>query len=211
MRYFMVNPRIEAICPMRALVFLLLLCAAGAVPAQMEAYQASVNVPDQSAGARDSALREALGQVIGRVSGESAVGQASAVLARASQLVQRYGYERDEQKQLVMTAAFDPKAVDAALKAQGLPVFGVVAGPVEDVGVSVSGLHSSGDYARVLNALRAMPGVKAVQVRSAEGDRVRLSVRAEGGASRLAGAVSIGGTLVRSQESGPELAFTLAQ
>lgn len=196
---------------MRILLVAALLLASPGLSAQFNPYEASVAVADQSTATRDAGLREALSEVIGRVSGEASLGQAGPILARAPQLVQRYGFQRDEYEQLKLTAAFDPRAVEAALKAQNLPVFGVLAGPVEDVGVVVTNVRSGADYARVLATLRAVPGVKALQVLGAGGDRVDLRVRAEGGASRLAGAVSIGGVLVRDVGASGGLSFALSR
>lgn len=191
---------------------LLLACAVSAL-AQTDVYTASVPVADQSAASRDAALRDALTQVIAHISGQGAAAGAAAVVARAPQLVQSFGYAPDPvTKQLRLTASFDPRGVDAALNNQNMPVFGVVAGPVEDVAVVVSGLHSGADYARALGALRGVPGVKSLTVMSAGADHISLSVRVEGGAGRLAGAASVGGVLARGEAvpSGA-LAFTLGR
>lgn len=88
-------------------------------------YEASVAVPDQSAGQREPALRRALENVLVRVTGQRHPGAALGVLDRANVLVQGYGYEKEaDGKGLRLRAQFDPRAVDAALRALGVPVWG---------------------------------------------------------------------------------------
>ena len=110
-----------------ALAGVLLLAAldAAAVPVR-GLYEASVPVPDQTAPARDPALKQALDAVLVRVTGlRTLPPQADAVRARASALVQGYGYEpAPSGTGLMLHAQFDPRAVEAALRAQGLPVWG---------------------------------------------------------------------------------------
>lgn len=88
-------------------------------------YETSVAVPDQSAAARDPALRRALAAVLVRVTGLRDAAAASTILDRATVLVQGYGYEPTPSGQgLRLRATFDSRAVDAALRNLGLPVWG---------------------------------------------------------------------------------------
>lgn len=88
-------------------------------------YEASVVVPDQSPQHRDPALRRALQSVLVRVTGQRDPVAAASVVERASVLVQGYGYEAAPTGTgLRLRAQFDPRAVDAALRALGLPVWG---------------------------------------------------------------------------------------
>lgn len=90
-------------------------------------YEARVPVPDQSPGLREQALRQALEAVLVRVTGSRSLPAADAatLLARASNLVQGYGYEPSASGQgLQLKAQFDSRAVDALLRQQGLPVWG---------------------------------------------------------------------------------------
>lgn len=89
-------------------------------------YEARVPVPDQSPQPREQALQRALEVVLVRLTGSRTLpAEAVAVLARASQLVQGYGYETSASGQgLQLKAQFDSRAVDALLRQQGLPVWG---------------------------------------------------------------------------------------
>lgn len=192
---------------MRALFKLIFLLWSGLglaqVPTAVQPYEARVPVADQSPALRDAALREALRTVINRVSGEGAEFTAADLLGRARQLVQRYGYEREPDGSLVLVAGFDGRALESRLKALGLPVWGVHAAQVEDVSLRIAGLDSAQSYAQIVGAVRALPGVRAVQPFMAENDRLDLRVRAEGGAGRLSGALLTTGLLTRdSAEAG---------
>ncbi|WP_028081869.1 DUF2066 domain-containing protein [Solimonas soli] len=171
-------------------------------------YEGRVGVADQSAASRDQGLREALAQVVGRVSGVDALGSAAPVLGRAAQYVQQYGFTQEPGGALQLVARFDKTAVDAQLRALGLPVWGYASAPAEELKLSVSGLRGSADYARVLSTLRAVPGVKAVAVQGAEADRLQLGVRAEGGSARLAAALA-GGRVLVADGAAPLAAGTL--
>ena len=107
-----------------ALVLLAAALPAAAVPVR-GLYEASVPVSDQSPQLRDPALRRALSSVLVRVTGMRDPAAAVSVLDRASVLVQGYGYEAAPGGTgLRLRAQFDPRAVDAALRNLGLPVWG---------------------------------------------------------------------------------------
>ena len=107
-----------------ALALLAAALPAAAVPVR-GLYEASVPVPDQSPQQREPALRRALETVLVRVTGQRHPGAALAVLDRATVLVQGYGYENAPGGSgLRLRAQFDPRAVDAAVRAYGLPVWG---------------------------------------------------------------------------------------
>lgn len=104
-----------------------LLAAAPAHAVQMRGlYEASVPVADQNPAARDGALREALQAVLVKLIGTRTLpAEAQSVLQRASVLVQGYGYQpAPGGKGLLLHAQFDPRAVEAALRSHGLPVWG---------------------------------------------------------------------------------------
>lgn len=171
-----------------ALLLLLAPLAQAQTPPSAEAYVGRAAVADQSDAARDPALVAALAQVLERVSGRAAGSpEIQALAARAPRLVQRYSYVRDSASaQLLLVAGFDPRAVDSALRAQTLPVWGVTSAPAEELDLSVSGLQGIRDYARALAALRAAPALRALSVTVAEDDRLWLRARVEGGAAGLA-------------------------
>ncbi|MFP5307607.1 MAG: DUF2066 domain-containing protein [Gammaproteobacteria bacterium] len=199
--------------PVLLLVFCLLWPAlAGAqTPATAQAYEARVPVADQSAPERETAVREALRQVVTRVSGEDAIYQAASLIEEAPQLMQRYGYERDPDGSLHLVAGFDNRAVDARLKALGLPVWGVYAADVEDVQMEVSGIDSAAAYVRLLSSLQALPSVRGVKPLRAAGDRLELRVRSEGGAGRLSGALLAAGFLVSDPAGRAELSYRMVR
>jgi hypothetical protein len=159
--------------------------------AAADPYEGRVPAADQSSASRDRGLREALQQVINRVSGPGADANAPMVVARAPQLVQQYGFDTSN-GELQLVARFDKNAVDSQLRAAGLPVWGYSAAPAESADVVISGVRAAADYNRILLALRVVPGVRRVAVLGAEADRVTLTVDAEGGAARLLGALGNG-------------------
>ncbi len=193
---------------MRTLFLLIGLCMTGIALAQAQApgtdnpYEARVPVTDQSAGTRDSALREALATVVNRVGGDSAAIQAASLIAQAPQLVQRYGYDKDETGATVLVAAFDPRTVDTRIKGLGLPVWGVYAAEVEDIQLMIRGVSDRSAYLKVMTLLRGLPSVRRVDVVTAKTDGLVLSVRAEGGASRLNGALLTSGGLTQDYATG---------
>lgn len=196
---------------MRVLLVVLALLWSGLgvaqVPTAVQPYEARVPVADQSPALRDEALREALRQVINRISGDGAEFTAAELLGRAQQLVQRYGYEREPDGSLALVAGFDGRALESRLKGLGLPVWGVHAAQVEEVSLRVAGLDSAESYAKFMGALRALPGVRAVQPYTAEGDRLNLRVRAEGGAGRLSGALLTTGLVTRDTADAGALSY----
>lgn len=99
---------------------------ASAVPVR-GLYDASVPVRSQGTETRDPALRLALEQVLVRVVGTRELPQAALDLVpRASSLVQGYGYESTGSgRELRLRAQFDARAIEAALRARGLSVWGV--------------------------------------------------------------------------------------
>ena len=91
-------------------------------------YEASVPVRSQGPEARDPALQQALEVVLVRVVGTRALPPSALdLLPRASSLVQGYGYESfgsGREQRLRLRAQFDARAIEAALRAQGLSVWG---------------------------------------------------------------------------------------
>lgn len=181
--------------------------------APVNPYEAVVPATDPSPGGQNASLREALATVLAAVSGLSDIRTrmtAATILDQAAQLVQSYGQERDPVTRLPMfRAAFDPRAVDAALKRQGLPVFGLIAGAQQDWPVTVRAVGNFRDYTRTLDALRRVRGVRNVAVQAVEGDSVSLRVRFEGDAYALARGISALGSLREMGAPGTQLDYTL--
>lgn len=109
-----------------AILLLLASAQAGAASGARNLYEVSVPVSDQGSDSRGPALRRAFETVLVRVTGQRALpAEAAALLPRAGDLVQGYGYEASVTgNSLKLKAQFDARAVDAALRAQGLPVWG---------------------------------------------------------------------------------------
>lgn len=144
-------------------------------------YGALVPVPDESQKSRDMGLRLALIQVLRNAVGRSDVAT-SPILDQAPRLVQKYMFVRAEGAETPQfRAEFDPAAVEAALRAQGLPVFGIDPDVIEAWAVQVRGLHSAADYSRALRHFTRIRGVRQLQVDGLDGDRVTLRMVVEGG------------------------------
>lgn len=176
--------------------------AASAVEAAPEnPYAAVVAVEDESDKSRDRGLRLALIEVLKRVVGRSDLAT-SGILSRASSLVQQYAFVRDEAGATIrFRAAFDPSAVDAALRADGLPVFGVDPDLVEAWITEVHGLRDAADYARVLQHFDRIRGVRRVDVDGLHDSSLRLRVVVEGGTEPAARMAEAGG-LLRAEGNG---------
>lgn len=187
------------------------LASFGAQAQTADDYVASAVVPDQGPASRDKGLRDALTVVLGRAGGPQATGAKIApILAKPDVLVQQFDFGNNDKGELLLIATFNQAAVDAALKAQGFTVWGVNAGPVDEVAVSISGVSTPRGYARVLNYLRTQPGMKSVSVAVFAENTMHLRIRNEGGAQRLAGALSVGGVLKRLDNGdGREMAYAL--
>jgi hypothetical protein len=99
-------------------------------------YQGEVVVEDQSSGARNAALAEALAQVLVKVTGNPEAPDAGGVrghLSKASQYVQQYQYRAEERPRpdgesakrvLLLRARFDPTAVERILREASLARWG---------------------------------------------------------------------------------------
>lgn len=198
---------------MRILLLLFILLAAPVLQAQiLDEYQATAKVDNQGAAARDKALREALSSVLARISGQPAInasGRTGPILARASAMIRSVSYQSTDDDTLQLVAVFNPDAVDSALKQQGLPVHGVTSGASEQLRLSIAGISNAQDYARVMTYLGDQPGVKNLTVAMAGADTLVVNLRADGGAARLAGALSVGGVMRREGEVAENMQFVL--
>lgn len=97
-------------------------------------YAADVAVTDQSAGTRASALKDALAQVLVKVTGSQAVletAEAAALLENPSRYLQQFRYEAvspvpldPAAPRLMLRTEFDGAALERRLRAAGLPLWG---------------------------------------------------------------------------------------
>ena len=188
----------------RAALAALLLLAASLNPASGRAaddpFVARVPVAYDSAATRDKALREALAQVLERVVGRPDPAFSS-LLSNASRWAQQYGVVADEgETGLALSARFDDQAVQDALKARGLPVFGIDASLIEGWVLSIAGLRAAGDYSRVLDHLGSMRGVSRVDVEELREGMLRLRLTVEGGVAGVSEQVDRGNVLRKDGE-----------
>lgn len=111
------------------LFFVMLACASSSALAVTvpDFYAAKVAVKNESATVRASALKQALSEVMVRVSGRARLMQlsgAESVLDQASALVQRYSYQDSKKSPLKLYAEFEGNALEQAMLEAGLPVWG---------------------------------------------------------------------------------------
>lgn len=119
------------------IALLLGLCFSYGTPAWADVraglYQAIVPVADRSGEAQHHALRQALGEVLVRLTGDAAIGSrpvAKSLSDNVYRYVQQYGYEGNESTGLKMRVGFDGAALEAALRAEGLALWGRARPPV---------------------------------------------------------------------------------
>ena len=197
----MAQPRTPAMTPTAAEA------AVQGRPVPGNPYGAIVPVEDESAASRDKGLRMALILVL-----KGAVGRydpsTGPILSLASRLVQQYSFMRDETTgDLMFKAVFDSRAVNDALRGQGLPVFGIDSSLVETWVIQVAGLRTTGDYSRVLRHFMRVRGVRSVDVDEVRDDRVQLRMVVEGGVQTAAFEAEKSGVIARD----PSGHYVLAQ
>ncbi len=113
-----------------AVALLLLLLALLAPAAADDLYTGEVRVPDQGEAARATAMSEALGQILVKLSGNPAAAadpDVAAALADPAPLVQAWHYRQDVDRSgptpalvLYLAASFEPRAVQRLMAAAGL-------------------------------------------------------------------------------------------
>ena len=104
--------------------------------ADVDLYEATVPVSDQSTETRVRALQMAMATVLVRITGDRAVASGNAgqrILRRAPQFVQQYRYARRAvplgefgpiSDEMVLSAEFDAKALNGAVRDADLPLWG---------------------------------------------------------------------------------------
>lgn len=120
------------VLPARLLLAWLLALAALPALAADPLFEARVPVADRSVEARETAQRQALSQVLGRLTGEREPARseaAAALFADPGRYVQQYGYEADGQG-LALRVVFDGAALESAARRAGLPLWGAERPPV---------------------------------------------------------------------------------
>lgn len=186
-----------------ALLFPLVALIAGACTAPARAadspYTGEVPVASQSDADRTEGLKAAMGQVVARVAGDAAVlarPDVASAIGQAERYVQQFQYRQDvvtdngqPRVQLTLVAEFDHDAVDRLARGSAAAAAGGAAGaagaaqPAPEPGAStfhvwVEGVHSAGDYARLMGALADSDYVRDTEVELARGDGVQLRLSA---------------------------------
>ena len=90
-------------------------------------YQATVPVQNQSRQVRAIAEREALSEVIIKVSGQHEVLESAEIknaVSNASQYLRQFEFSRDDQGQLLLHAQFDENKLNKLLRRESLPIWG---------------------------------------------------------------------------------------
>lgn len=159
---------------LRILPLLLLLACTGAYATEVaNLYTANVPVSSQSNQARNTALHDALAQVIVKVTGSRAAPddpQVASIVGNAQHYLQAYRYERHVPRAdepvfgagaaptLDLWAQFDSRALDAALRAAGQPLWGS-----ERPATLVWIAYQEGDQRQIVSTEAAGKVVAAVQ------------------------------------------------
>ena len=177
-------------------------------------YTGQAAVASQSDSDRAEGLKNALAQVVMRVSGDSgalAKTEVAKAVAGAERYVQQFQYQQDvvtdsagqQQLRLTLVAQFDRDAVDRMLRDFGLlkdsapKEAETAAAAAVDITPGthhlwVGGIRTAQDYARIIAALSANESVRDVQVELAHGDGVQLRVATAGPLARLLDALNAG-------------------
>jgi hypothetical protein len=206
-----VHRRVSARFP--GIAFLILLALSGTVGRAAGLYSAQVPVPSQSDTDRAEALKNALAQVVIRVSGDAgalAKPDVAKAVAGAERYVQQFQYQQDvvndsagqPQVRLMLVAQFDRDAVDQLMRDFGL-LKDVAAAPTEARAAPIEtasgtyhlwigGVRSALDYSRMIGALSQNELVRDVQVEQARGDGAQLRVTAAASLARLLDSLNTG-------------------
>lgn len=170
-------------------------------------YEGSAPVASQSDEDRAAALRAAFGQVIVKLTGNSAALTRPDVvraMSRAERFMLSFGYVKDaaQPARLQLVVQFDRSGIDALLHDLNLdaaPADATGAAPaaaadgstpaVAPTGGSyrlwITGLRSAEDYARLVGSLNGNDQVRALQVEQGHGNTVQVRVDARGSLAAL--------------------------
>jgi hypothetical protein len=173
-------------------------------------YTGQVPVDSQSDADRAAALKNALAQVVIRVSGDPgalARPELAKAVGDAERYVQQFQYDREvvtdasgqPQGRLTLVAQFDRDAVDRLLGGTG-----AAAGAAGDASAAaadstpgefrvwVGGIRSALDYARLIGGLSANERIHDLHVEMARGDGVQLRLGIAGPLARVLDALNAG-------------------
>lgn len=189
-------------------LFAILLCPVVATRASAapDTYSGEAPVASQSDADRDAALQKALVDVITDVSGDAAAATRPDVVkaaAAASRLVLQYQYKSEPDTAtgaagLRLVAEFDRNGVDALIARLGLASGSTATTPSatpSQVTVSIGGIGSAEDYARVIGYLAHDNFVTAVDPVAADGDRLQVKLALATGLPEFLNAIGLEGTL----------------
>ena len=204
---------------LRLFALAVLACAATGLAAAPGLYTAQVPVASQSDADRAEALKNGLGQVMVRVSGDAGVltrPEIAKVLPQAERYVQQFQYEQEvvneggqPQVRLTLVAQFDRDAVDRLLHGTGAAVASAAPEPAVEATATpgtyhlwIGGVRSAKDYARAIGALSGSEFVRDVQVEQARADGMQLRVATTVSLTRLLDALNAG-SVVRVTNAKP--------
>ena len=170
-----------------------------------EDYTVSVSVADQSDAAREPALRNAVREIVERVTGSPMASNPKTLplLGRATALVKQYSYATGDKDKARLVVVFDQLTLDTELRNLGLTVWGAAADTVSEITLKIGGVHTPQAYAKTLSALRAQPGVHGLSVSELSDNVLHLQARVEGSIEKFATAIVRGKAFRRIDDDNP--------
>lgn len=182
-------------------LFLLILATPLQAAEYEELYQSEVEVSSRSAAARNQGMRQAMTEVLIKVSGTERIvenADLAQALDSASRYVQQYQYFSASETdgtggaRLMLSVHFDQKGIDDLLRRHASSVFGGGSGTMM---LEVIGVESLKQYRRVVDYLSAMREVTGVLVDRVNVDTIRLSLQFQGTPQTLRQVISQGNVL----------------
>ena len=190
-------------------------------------YTGAAPVNSQSDADRAGALRTALGQVLIKLSGDSAVlnrPDVAKAIGRADRYMQQYSYQPNmsadpAQPRLLLVVQFDRSSIDALLHDLNAGGAGNTPPPAAGtdsanapvaVGGSyrlwIGGLRSAEDYARLIGALSGNEQVRALRVERAQANTVQIRVDTRGALQTLLDSLDTTRVAHRPKDAPPAVA-----
>jgi hypothetical protein len=144
-------------------------------------YTARVPLTSNTQAARDAAMVTALETVYDRASG---LALPQELRGEAQDWAQHFGLARDDEG-LWLQVAFDPAAIDHAVRSRGAPLWGRENTEAEWVYLQVEGLGGSHDYAWLIDSLGRDERIQTRTLERIEGSRLTLRLLTRGGRATL--------------------------
>lgn len=144
-------------------------------------YTARVPLTTNTSAARDAAMVTALETVYDRASSQSLPPE---LRDRAQDWARHFSLARDDEG-LWLQVAFDPAAIDHAVRSRGALLWGREYAEAEWVYLQVEGLGGSHDYAWLIDSLGRDERIQTSTLERVEGSRLTLRLLTRGGRDSL--------------------------